>query len=228
MERRSGCKYCQDKSCAVTTLQDEELNLLSDNIVECKYVKGEMLFKQGTFNAHVIYLRRGLVKLHMSITPKRDYILKIAKSPSFIGLPTIFGDRRNHFSATAMDEVSACQIDIDIFKRLIFKNGRFAFEIIQDISREEINCFKRYAHQSHQQIPGKLAGALIYLSEVIYEDSKFEISLNRNEFSELISISRESVTRFLSKFKKDGLIDLDKNKIHIKKPKLLRKIYEAG
>jgi CRP/FNR family transcriptional regulator len=222
------CATCNEKSCAVAVLDDQELSRLSNNISECFFDKGEVIFKEGTPNAHVFYLRQGLVKVHMKMTDQKDYILKIARAPCYLGLPTIFGDRKHRYGATALNEVSTCILHIETFKDLIHKNGNFAYEIIKDICKDELNNFRRYVNQSHKQIPGRLAGALIYFSEMIYKNSVFELALTRNEVSELIGVSRESVTRCLTQFKEDGIIKVDRHRICICNPEILHKIHQAG
>ena len=222
------CADCHVKSCAVAVLNEQELELLANNIAECHFDKGDLLFKEGTPNAHVVYLRQGLVKVHMKLTNAKDYIIRIAVAPCYLGLPTIFGDKILQYSCTALSDVSTCIIDMGIFKKLININGEFGYEIIKDVCQEDVYNFRRYVDQSHKQIPGKLAGALLYFSDVIYKDLEFELPLTRFEISEMIGVSRESVTRCITQFKDDGLIKVDRHKICICKPDVLKKIRQAG
>ena len=154
--------------------------------------------------------------------------MKIATPSTYLGLPTIFGHCVNQYSATAIEPVEACFIDISTFKQLIFENGKFAFEIISSICRDELSTFKRYVNQTHRQIPGRVAGVLVYLSENVYNSDDFELSLTRKEVAELIGTSRESVTRYMTMFKQEGLIDIRKNRISILKPGSIRKIHLTG
>ncbi len=222
------CKDCSDKSCAVAVLNEEELELLSSHIAEVSFDKGERLFKQDSLNAHVIYMKKGLAKVHMKTVGQKDYILKIATPPSYLGLPTIFGDCINQYSATALESTTACFIDIATFKHLIYTNGEFAFEIIEDICKDELCNFRRYVNQTHKQTPGRLAGALIYFSERVYKSKTFKLSLTRYEIAEMIGTSRESVTRNLTKLKEGKIIDIQRDFITILKPKVLNDISEFG
>lgn len=222
------CKTCDEKSCAVAVLSDPELELLSGNIAEVNFKKGATLFHEGALNAHVFYLRKGFIKIHKKASEERERILKLINTPAYIGLPTIFGDCINQFSATALSTSTVCVIDIDTFKHLILHNGLFAYKIIEDISRDELDYYQRSVDQSHKQAPGLIAGVLLSFCDHIYKDPCFEIQLTRNEIAQLLGLSRESITRHLSGFKEEGLIDLEKNKISILKPERLRKIWEAG
>lgn len=222
------CKNCPVKSCAASVLQDHELELMSNNVSEVRFEKGETLFKEDILNSHITYIQSGLVKVHMSATSDKDYILKLVKAPAYLGLSTIFGDRVNNYSATALVATTACFIDIETFKGLIHNNGSFAYEIIADICRNELLDYRSFAVQGHKQTPGRIAGVILYFAEKVYQNNCFELPLSRNEIAELIGISRESVTRALMNFKKDGIIDIDKHWVKVLKMDSLHHIDRAG
>ena len=224
----STCEFCLEKSCAAAVLSHPELDWLSDKVERVKYEKGEILFRESALNSHIFYLRTGLVKLHMKVSDQRDFILNISNPPCFLGLPTIFGDRVNQYSATALTTCGVCIIDITSFKDLIHKNGAFAYEIIADISRDDLHTFRRYVQLTHKQTPGRLAGVLLFFSDEVFKSLRFELPLARQELAELLGLSREIVTRTLSQFKEDGLIDIDKKQIEILKYAMLSDIYRAG
>ena len=222
------CKNCPVKSCAASVLENHELELMSCNVSEAGFGKGETLFKEKIFNSHVAYIQSGLVKIHMSATGGKDYMINLVKAPAYLGLATIFGDRVNNYSATALAPTTACFINIETFKKLIHTNGSFAYEIIADISRNELLDYKRFALQSHKQTSGRIAGVILYFADKVYQNDCFELPVSRNEIAELIGISRESVTRALMNLKKDGVINIDKHHVHILKMDSLRAIDRAG
>lgn len=209
------CTVCKIKSLAVGELDNKQLELLGQNCVDLSYKPGQQIFCEGDLTSHVIYVRNGLVKLHKRGPKKIDQILRIAKSESYLGLATIFGDRTNQYSATAIDNISACIIDTGIFKELIYSNGRFAFEIIVELSKDKLYYFNRFVNTSQKQLPGRLADALIYFSDEIHGAKEFELFFKRNELAAFLNTSRESVTRVLMKFRKDQIIELKGRNIKI-------------
>jgi CRP/FNR family transcriptional regulator len=209
-------------------LDHEELNSYSQNIVQVSYDKGESIFRQDTPNTYIVYIRKGLVKVHVSTDGERDFILKLIPAPAFIGLPTVFGDCINQYSATAIEPTEACCINIENFTSLLKQNGRFAYEIIADISKDELCNFQSFVNMVQKQVPGRLAGTLLYFSEHVYHSNDFDLPLNRIELAELIGTSRESATRNLQELKKAGIIDIQRSKIRILKPDRLKVIHEAG
>ena len=222
------CEFWLEKSCAAAVLSDPELELLSGKVERVSYEKGEILFREGALNSHIFYLRSGLVKMHMKVSDQRNFILNIAKSPCFLGLPTIFGDKVNQYSATALTQCGVCIIDILTFKHMIHHNGAFAYEIIADISRDDLHIFRRYVQLTHKQTPGRLAGVLLFFADEVYNSLQFDLPLARNEVAELLGLSREIVTRALSQFHEDGLIGLDRKQVTILDHDMLKEIYRSG
>ena len=213
--KHPACRTCKFKSQAVEILGPEELDLLERNCVEVDFRAGEMLFKQSSFCTHVIFIKSGLVKIHMEGTQHKDQILKITPAPTYLGLANLFGDTINNYSATAIEATSACFIHIDVFKQFIEKNGDFALEIIKDISREEISYYKRFVNNNQKQIDGRLAETLLYFVRDVYKETKFNLPLNRKDLATLVCASRESVIREMQSMANDSIIKVSGKQIEV-------------
>lgn len=224
---KTRCKDCMLRSPAASHLNENELSILESDCLQVNFKKGEIIFKQGAFSTNIIYLKMGLVKLHMR-SKKRDQILKIIKGPSFLRVSTTVADRVNQYSATALDDSVACFIDINSFKEFIHKNGEFAYEIILDLSQSELENFRTSVNRNQKHTVGRVAETLLFFSDTIYQSDSFDVPLSRNDFADLISSSRESVSRILSEFDKDGIILMDRKQITIKNRKLLEQIGMNG
>ena len=159
---------------------------------------------------------------------KKDEIIKVAKAPEFIGLPSSFTDRVHPYSATALTKVDACFIDLNTFNEFIVSNGDFAQRLITCLSEDIINHFSRCANKTQKQLCGYLAEVLLFFSESIFDSYSFEIPLNRSELASFAGSTRESVTRILKDFVDDGIICMTNKKISIQNVELLRKISATG
>lgn len=225
--KNHNCKDCLIKSAAVSKLTDTELEILGEKSVDVLFKKGEIIFKQDTLSNNIVYLRTGVAKLHIH-GPVKEKIIKITKAPSFIGIPTTFGDRINQFSATALEDTSACFIDSSLFRDFIYNNGKFAYEIIVELCQNELSDYKRYSSQTQKQITGLVAETLLCLSDKIYEKGTFNFPLTRGEVGDLIGTSRESVSRVLTELSNEKIIEVNSNEITILKKDLLKQISDKG
>ena len=221
------CRLCGFKSLAAQHLKGEELDKLGKNCAMAQFKAGDVIFKQDALSSNIIYIRTGFVKIHMK-GPDKESILRISKAPTYLGMPTTFGDRINNYSATALSDLSVCFIDINAFKDFIYHNGDFAYEIILELCRNELYHFHRCLNLTQKQLNGRIADALLYFANQIFEKDDFEMILNRNEFGDLVGATRESVSRVLAQFHEDKLIDLNAKYIRLLNRKSLEMISRNG
>ena len=188
--------------------------------------KKEIIFKQDAFSSNIIYVKEGLVKIHIK-GPHNDQIIKITKAPSYLGIPTTFGNKINQYSATAISNTRICFIDNEVFKQFIINNGEFAYELVIELCHNELNSFQRCVNRTQKHINGRIADALMFFKNT-FENNEFILPFTRLEFGNFVDTSRESVSRILTEFKNDGIINLDGKKVKILNEKLLETISKKG
>ncbi|HEY3388752.1 MAG TPA: Crp/Fnr family transcriptional regulator, partial [Prolixibacteraceae bacterium] len=155
-------------------------------------------------------------------------IMKIVKAPTYLCLPSTFGDKINHFSATALEETSVCFIDVTIFKQFIYTNGDFAFQIICDLSKGELQNFHNCLNNAQKQNIGRIADAILFFGIDIYKSNTFTLPVSRQDLADLTGITRESASRILTNFHNEKILEIDSRKITILNEPLLREISEKG
>ncbi len=209
-------------------LSDEEMRLLEENLVVVNYKKGEILCKQGTLASHIMYLCCGLVKIYME-NDAGSLILKVLPAGNIIGLTALMdGANVFRYSAYAYQDCKVRLIDIRTFKHLIIKNSAFANEVINLLCENLIQTQIRFFAFTQKQSYGRLADTLICLACNIFKKDEFEFQLTRKELAELTGMTTESVIRLLSKFKNDGLIEMEGKILRIKNKEKLQQISDFG
>lgn len=223
------CIDCEEMSCAALDLNKQELGLQLSSGHGTNYRAGELILKEGTFTSHILYLKSGLVKeFKGGRTQKEEYILQIVKEKSYLGLPSLFGDKINQFSYTALTDVKVCHINLSVFKAFLLGNGNFGYHILQSVSSDSLNNYHRFNSLHFKNISGKLADALLYFSKKIYLSESFHMHLTRNEICSLIGSSRESVSKQLNVFEKEGIIKMKGKDIVLLKMEELENISRFG
>lgn len=221
------CKLCSHRSSATNFLNDKELKMLEESCVDVKFHKGDVIFRQNALSSNIIFVKSGLVKIHIT-GPEREQILKIIKGPIYLGIPTTLGDKVNHYSATALMETRVCFISLDSFKDFIASNSDFAYEIITELCKNELGHFDHCVNQVQKQSQGRIAEALCFFAEDIFKEPNFSLPLSRQEFGDLTGNSRESVSRILANLNSDGVILLNGKNIEILDMERLRSIRKNG
>jgi len=219
---QNNCRNCPFKTTATSMLSEMSLDQLTSNHLELKLKKGDSIIKQGTYSTNVIFLRTGLAKIHIA-GPYNEQIVKMVNAPSYLGLPTTFGSKINQYSVTAVSDAEVCFIDLEIFQTILDENKEFTRELIQVFCKNELESFRRCANRTQKLIRGNMADAILEFSDVIFKSDTFILPLSQAEFANLVDTSRESVSRVLAEFDKDGIIKitgkqvviLDKNRLKL-------------
>ena len=154
--------------------------------------------------------------------------MRLVKAPTYLGLPTTFGDKVNQYSVTAVTDTEVCYIDVNVFQRILNENRDFSNEIIIELCQNELESFRRCANRTQKQIRGNMADVLIEFAEKIFQADSFTLPISQSELANLVDTSRESVSRVLGEFDKDGLISLEGKRIEILNKKSLRLISQNG
>jgi CRP/FNR family transcriptional regulator len=209
-------------------LTEEQNKLVEQNQVTVAYRKGEIIAKQGTFTTHILFICEGLAKVYYEENNKY-LILRIAAPGSLIGLTSIpITQNIFQYTASAYVDTTVKLIDINVVRKLIIENGKFASSIIDILCDISIQKNGRFFCLSHRQSYGKLADILLCLAGNIFKTDKFDLSLSRKELAELSGMSTESVIRTLKNFQDDNLIKITGKNFEVVDPEGLMKICKLG
>ncbi|NOR86899.1 MAG: cyclic nucleotide-binding domain-containing protein [Bacteroidales bacterium] len=226
--KENACKDCAVKSSTVFNLDEEELDQLCSNSTEIKFQKGERIIKQGAFTQNIVFIKSGIIKVHLTGPIQKDVILKIDKGPIFVGVPDVFANKVHSYSVTALNDTTACFIEYKGYEYLIQNNGMFALELIKTLSYGIVSHYQYCVNKLQKQLTATFAEALLYFSDKLFESDEFHLPLTRVQFGEYIGTTRETITKIIHDFAVDHLIAVDGKKVKIIKRDILIKISKAG
>ena len=209
------------------TLKNCQLENLEKNHAVVKFKKGNSIIKQGMFSTNVVFLRSGLAKIHIT-GPYNEQIVRLIKAPTYLGLPTTFGNKVNQYSVTAVLDSEVCFIDISMFRIILKENSEFSAYIIQELSKSELESYRRCANRTQKQTRGNLADVLLDMSDNIFESDSFMLPISQSDIGNLVDASRESVNRLLSEFISDIIIEMKGREVSILNKKSLQIISSNG
>jgi len=206
------CIDCKYKSEPFQQLSEGQMHRVDERRSELSFKKGELLNKQGMFMTHIIFVRKGFVKLYLEFVKlylENDdgkTILGIVKPGSFIGLQALYGESVFPFSSEAITDAEVCMKDINVFRELVLENPKFARGIIEILNVDLIQAYNRMSSLSTKQVNSRFAEFLLFLCNVLYQANPFLLTISNKEIAGLISTSPESVSRLISDFKDQGII----------------------
>jgi CRP/FNR family transcriptional regulator len=96
------------------------------------------------------------------------------------------------------------------------------------VCKNEIEAYYRYANKAQKQAKGRIADVLLMFADEIFQRDIFPVLLSQEEIANMVDTSRESVSRVLTEFAKDGIITVTGKQIEIINRKLLLLISVNG
>jgi CRP/FNR family transcriptional regulator, polysaccharide utilization system transcription regulator len=222
------CENCIVSWKNFKNLSKNEIRLLNENRYEAIFKPGEIILKQGSPASNAVFLSSGKAKVYIEGNDDRNFILGIALPSQIIIGPGAYLHARNSFSVSALTMVRTCFISIDILNQLIRENAGFASGMIEDLSQKSLDVHNKLLSLAHKKMPGRLAGAILYFADDIYNTDSFDIILSRQELGEMTNMAKESVVRILKELETSGVIETHNSKIQILDKEKLKLIFERG
>jgi CRP-like cAMP-binding protein len=209
-------------------LTEQQIALINENSHFIKHKKGETLFMQDRPVSHIIFIKKGLIKLFKRIDEKSEIILDILPSDQFIGLSSIFYENLYPYSASALQEGELIYVNSNVFRDILAENGEYSVQIMTLLSSKVVFFIDRMITLTKKQIPGRIAEMLLHFSKNIYKNKVITLPLSRQEIADLVQSSKETVSRTLTEFKSDRIIELDERKVTLKSLDLLEILNKIG
>jgi CRP-like cAMP-binding protein len=205
-----------------------EKDFLEHKKKQLLYTKGENIFKQGAFAHHVIYVLSGLIKVYIQTGFNKQVNISIAKSGEFLAFSSVFGEDVYSYSTVALKDSMICMIDKEGLRELLMNNNEFAMQINTRNFQIEKHLYNVIASISFNQMRGKMASALLYLSSEEFVNEGIFQYLTRQDIADFATISTESAIKFLKEFEKDKIIKLSGKDIYVLDQERLEDIARKG
>ena len=226
--RENRCDDCIYKSYLFNYLTKQEVSWVNLNKREIVTEKGEIICQEGEPIKYLVYMKEGLVKLYKTRQGRTQQIISIGTPRDFIGLLSVFSNTEYLYSLAALEDSSLCMIELDVVKKIILQNGKFALSLIEKMNRISDVVLSNKVELGIKQLRGRIAHILLMFAGQVYGSDIYELPVSRKEIGELIDMRTENVVRILSEFRKDQLIGIEGKKIEIKNKPMLEKISELG
>jgi CRP/FNR family cyclic AMP-dependent transcriptional regulator len=190
---------------------------------------GTTLYREGEPSGAVYFLREGRVKLYRSSGgPKtRDQILGVGGDGSVLGLASALEGKPQSQGATALTDCVLYAVFREDLVNLMLSHPEASLRLARALSSRTRELEDLVGDLVFHSAPQRVARMLLNLAteegRVTKRGVVFEPSLNRQEMAEATGISREALSRALSRLAQEGILDLTGGKtIVILKPAELR------
>ena len=226
--KQGDCDQCKKRIEVFKVLREEDFKLIEEKRFEILYRAGETIFKQGTSFTHIICILEGLVKVYLESGNKKNFLFSLLGAGDLVINPGMFTVEMQQFSVAAVEDTVACHIERQVIEEIIRSNNLFAIEMLKRANNRNITYFRKFLTLTQNQMPGRVAEVILYLSKNVYRRNPYTLTITRQEMADMAAITKESTIRVLKDFKDAGLISIIGNTLKILNEKALINISENG
>ena len=222
---------CDLKSCFFCTLCLKEwIPAIDLNRKNFQLKKGELLFKEGDKVTGVYFVYSGKVKVHKKWGDK-ELIVRFANPGAIVGHRGLGSTSIYPVSATAIEPVTVCFIDLDFFLTTLRVNHEFTYQLMMFFADELQVSERKMRNLAHMSVKGRVAQALITLKERfgLTGEGYINIILSRQDLASFAGTTYETVFRIMNELTQDNIITVSGKNILITNPeKLMQLTSESG
>lgn len=193
------------------------VDILSDHRTIKKIRKKDMLFMEGDSPNYLHFIVSGKIKIFKSNELGKEYIIDIYKEGDFLGYVALLEDNKHKESAMAIENSEVALIPKQDFFQLLYSNNEVAMKFVKLMSSNFAEAEEKLLKLAYDSARKRVAEAIIFVSKKYQIEGEDELSftLLRENLSALSGISTESVSRNLTNFKEEGLIETCNGNIKI-------------
>jgi CRP/FNR family transcriptional regulator, anaerobic regulatory protein len=223
------CSNCNLRElCMPVGLQPQELQRIDDIVATRRKVRRkETLFASGERFTALYAIRTGVFKTQVTAEDGREQVTGFQMAGEIMGLDGIVNDHHT-CDAVALEDAEVCVMP---------------FERIEELSRE-VTALQRHVHQIMSREIVREHGVMLLLSSMRAEErlaafllnllqrlhargfsaSELVLRMTREEIGSYLGLKLETVSRTMSKFAEDGLVEVNQRHVRILDADALRRL----
>jgi len=186
------------------------------------YAAGETITRQGDAAAALFYIERGQVAVSVVLQGGKEAIAIVLGPTDFFGLRSVRDGGPRRASGIALTECAIVQIEKSVANRLLHERLEFAGLFGEFLLRQHLRDLTRIINQSY---PAKerLRQTLLELFKLSASGPAQPIKITQTVLADLVGTTRPRVSLFMNSFRRQGLIDYNREGLLIVRDALRKK-----
>lgn len=184
---------------------------------QVNFKRKQVIFCEGCPFDGLYLIESGVVKISMKGSNQKNLLVSVAGKGDFPGYQCSLMNIGEYSStAVALTTVKTTFIPRNFFEHILKNNPEIKKSFLELLGIDIQNISKKMLDLAYKPVRGRLADALLAFDfEGNTSKSEPQISLTRNELANYIGSVRETTTRLLSEFRKEQLIEMNRDFIHV-------------
>ena len=197
-----------------------------------EYSKGQMIYGPDKFSKSIYLVVAGTVGISQIAEDGSEVLLEIVPPAELFGESAFLGVPRRSEQATAIEKAMLMAWSVSDMEDLVTKRPRLAVALLQILAQRNAELTRRIESFSIDTIERRLARALLRFSERLgapEEDGSVRMMPFTHEMlSQYIGTSREIVTQYMTRFRRQGYVSYSRHGILLFRETLATLLNKTG
>lgn len=207
-------------------LNDHELEKIVNISISRDWKKNSHIFMQGDRLENVYFINEGKVKIYKSDANGREQIVAILKKGEMFPHVGFFRKGGYPGYSEVLEQASIVVVPISQFEKVLVDNPHLSIKVFKVLGEKIVDLQERLEAQILNNTYEQIIKLLIRLGEIHGEKQEdgtilLKADFTNKDLANMIGTTRETVSRTLTKMKKDELITTDSNGNMILDPDIL-------
>jgi len=203
-----------------SSLTDDELHQIKDKLSLKRYKKHEVILFEEDTTEYMYIILNGKTKVVQTTEDGKEILLAMHHSGEFFGEMSLLDGKTSPATVVAMEDSSVAIISRQEFYSLIRAQKRILDNLLLILCSRLRDSWEKIQLLNLKNASHRIKILFLMLSdrygEKTAEGVTLNIKLTHQEIAEMTGMTRETVTRMIDKWQKDGEISVLKNRfIHL-------------
>lgn len=179
----------------------------------------QLIYTEGDEPARLYLVQAGRVKTTKTTAAGKELITGFYQAGEFFGYQALLEHAPYHDSAVAVEDATLLHIPAEEFTDLLLRNAEVSQQFIRLLAGRERAREQQLVEMAYHSLRRRVADALLRL----HQPADPLIQLAREDLAAVVGTAPESLSRTLSEFRQDKLIELTPKGIRVLQPEGLRR-----
>ena len=206
-------------------LTEVELNFLAQHAVPRRYTAGEMVFSEGEPCSGLYVVESGHIRIFKSSAGGREQVLSVDGPGSSVAELPVFDGGNYPASVAAVEDATLLFVSKQDFQALCLTHPQVALKVLRVVGARLRRLVGIIEELSFTTVRHRLASFLLRLAQKEGKQARGGVEVilpaSNQELAAQIGTVRELVSRNLSRFQSEGLIQIEGRNVIISNLKAL-------
>lgn len=193
-------------------LTEPELDAVDARLVSLSWGEGDALYRVGDPAEHLYVLAAGRVKTTHPTPGGGEVITDVLVPGDLFGTLSTLGDPVHRETAEALTTSCALRMDLSAFRAVLTEHPQVAMRVLDDVAARLAAARTGAVRSVSGTVEQRVAAVLLRLADRVGHErhaggTLLQLPLTRTDLAAMTGSTPESVSRVMSRLKRDGVVD---------------------